>query len=126
MQVCTTNQNKNQTVKLVVQTTNVELKRNGKLTAVWFCDLTDFRIFSRLKKLLHTVDCPTVEIPQDFPLLPFLVSSSCIPFQSSKAQPPKKTLQPSILELKDFYMTDAISRASQTMAKCVNAVKTMK
>lgn len=46
--------------------------------------------------------------------------------QSSKAQSPKKLLQPSILELKDFYMTDTISRASQTMAKCVNAVKTMK
>lgn len=25
-------------------------------------------------------------------------------------------------ELKDFYMTDAISRASPTMAKCVQAV----
>ncbi|XP_068715494.1 NADH-ubiquinone oxidoreductase 75 kDa subunit, mitochondrial-like [Montipora foliosa] len=45
--------------------------------------------------------------------------------QSSKAQLAKKPLQPSILELKDFYMTDSISRASQTMAKCVNAVKTM-
>lgn len=46
--------------------------------------------------------------------------------QSSKAQSLKQPLQPSILELKDFYMTDAISRASQTMAKCVNAVQTMK
>ncbi|CAG0921577.1 unnamed protein product [Notodromas monacha] len=27
------------------------------------------------------------------------------------------------MELKDFYMTDAISRASKTMAKCVQAVK---
>jgi len=26
-------------------------------------------------------------------------------------------------ELEDFYMTDSISRASQTMAKCVSAVK---
>jgi len=31
-------------------------------------------------------------------------------------------LSPSILALKDFYMTDAISRSSQTMAKCVKAV----
>lgn len=46
--------------------------------------------------------------------------------QSSKAQSLKQPLQPSILELKDFYMTDAISRASQTMAKCVNAVQSMK
>lgn len=46
--------------------------------------------------------------------------------QGSKAQSLKQPLQPSILELKDFYMTDSISRASQTMAKCVNAVQTMK
>lgn len=46
--------------------------------------------------------------------------------QSSKAQSLKQPLQPSILELKDFYMTDSISRASQTMAKCVNAVQSMK
>jgi len=26
-------------------------------------------------------------------------------------------------ELEDFYMTDTISRASQTMAKCVQAVR---
>ncbi|KAL9966387.1 hypothetical protein ACROYT_G024449 [Oculina patagonica] len=45
--------------------------------------------------------------------------------QSAKTQTLKQPLQPSILELKDFYMTDAISRASQTMAKCVNAVQTM-
>ncbi|XP_078465168.1 NADH-ubiquinone oxidoreductase 75 kDa subunit, mitochondrial-like [Lampetra planeri] len=31
-------------------------------------------------------------------------------------------LQPPQLTLKDFYMTDSISRASQTMAKCVKAV----
>ena len=30
-------------------------------------------------------------------------------------------LQPEQLELKDYYMTDPISRASQTMAKCVLA-----
>ncbi|XP_015750666.1 PREDICTED: NADH-ubiquinone oxidoreductase 75 kDa subunit, mitochondrial-like, partial [Acropora digitifera] len=46
--------------------------------------------------------------------------------QSSQAQLGKTSLKPSILELQDFYMTDSISRASQTMAKCVNAVKTMK
>lgn len=32
-------------------------------------------------------------------------------------------LKPSLMELSDFYMTDAISRASVTMAKCVNAAK---
>jgi len=31
-------------------------------------------------------------------------------------------LSPALLTLKDFYMTDAISRSSQTMAKCVKAV----
>lgn len=31
-------------------------------------------------------------------------------------------LTPSLLALKDFYMTDSISRASQTMARCVRAV----
>ncbi|EDO49065.1 predicted protein, partial [Nematostella vectensis] len=46
--------------------------------------------------------------------------------QGSKAQPSKKPLTPRIAELKDFYMTDAVSRASQTMAKCVKAVQTMK
>ncbi|KAK0150755.1 NADH-ubiquinone oxidoreductase subunit, mitochondrial [Merluccius polli] len=30
---------------------------------------------------------------------------------------------PSLLTVKDFYMTDPISRASQTMAKCVKAVR---
>jgi len=33
------------------------------------------------------------------------------------------SLAPSLLSLSDFYMTDAISRASLTMAKCVAAVK---
>lgn len=47
--------------------------------------------------------------------------------QGAKGSSPSKTvLKPSILELKDFYMTDSISRASQTMAKCVTAVQTMK
>nr|XP_022305803.1 NADH-ubiquinone oxidoreductase 75 kDa subunit, mitochondrial-like [Crassostrea virginica]XP_022305805.1 NADH-ubiquinone oxidoreductase 75 kDa subunit, mitochondrial-like [Crassostrea virginica] len=32
-------------------------------------------------------------------------------------------LSPPIQKLEDFYMTDSISRASQTMAKCVQAVK---
>jgi NADH dehydrogenase (ubiquinone) Fe-S protein 1 len=31
-------------------------------------------------------------------------------------------LIPPILELKDFYMTDSISRSSQIMAQCVRAV----
>jgi len=31
-------------------------------------------------------------------------------------------LTPPILELKDFYMTNAISRLSPTMARCVQAV----
>nr|XP_039272545.1 LOW QUALITY PROTEIN: NADH-ubiquinone oxidoreductase 75 kDa subunit, mitochondrial-like [Styela clava] len=32
-------------------------------------------------------------------------------------------LKPNMIELSDFYMTDSISRASQTMAKCVKAAK---
>ena len=32
-------------------------------------------------------------------------------------------LEPQISSLKDFYMTDSISKASQTMAKCVKAVE---
>jgi len=35
---------------------------------------------------------------------------------SAPLVPPQQTL-------KDFYMTDPISRASQTMAKCVQAVR---
>ncbi|XP_004342471.2 NADH-ubiquinone oxidoreductase 75 kDa subunit, variant [Capsaspora owczarzaki ATCC 30864] len=34
-------------------------------------------------------------------------------------------LSPGISSLRDFYMTDAISRASKTMAKCVKSVDTM-
>ncbi|XP_028401079.1 NADH-ubiquinone oxidoreductase 75 kDa subunit, mitochondrial-like [Dendronephthya gigantea] len=40
-------------------------------------------------------------------------------------KPSDKALIPPILNLEDFYMTDPISRASQTMAKCSKAVKTM-
>jgi len=36
-----------------------------------------------------------------------------------------KPLTPSLLNLKDFYMTNSIGRASQTMAKCVKAVQDM-
>uniref|UniRef100_A0A646QEL3 NADH-ubiquinone oxidoreductase 75 kDa subunit, mitochondrial n=1 Tax=Hemiscolopendra marginata TaxID=943146 RepID=A0A646QEL3_9MYRI len=35
-------------------------------------------------------------------------------------------LKPKLLTLKDFYMTDSISRASQTMARCVQAVEKQK
>lgn len=34
----------------------------------------------------------------------------------------QQPLHPSLLTLRDFYMTDAISRASPTMAKCIQAV----
>ncbi|XP_077530855.1 NADH-ubiquinone oxidoreductase 75 kDa subunit, mitochondrial-like [Haemaphysalis longicornis] len=34
----------------------------------------------------------------------------------------QEPLRPQLLSLRDFYMTDAISRASPTMAKCVQAV----
>jgi len=34
-------------------------------------------------------------------------------------------LTPPQLNLKDFYMTDSVSRASQTMAKCIKAVQEM-
>ena len=36
-----------------------------------------------------------------------------------------KPLTPPQLNLKDFYMTNSVSRASQTMAKCVAAVQDM-
>ncbi|XP_055959194.1 NADH-ubiquinone oxidoreductase 75 kDa subunit, mitochondrial [Patella vulgata] len=41
--------------------------------------------------------------------------------QLVKSSPSNEPLSPPIQSLKDFYMTDAISRASQTMAKCVQA-----
>ncbi|WP_395239403.1 hypothetical protein, partial [Salmonella sp. s54412] len=41
------------------------------------------------------------------------------------SKPSEKALTPPLLNLEDFYMTDPISRASQTMAKCAKAVKTM-
>mgnify|MGYP002423939091 FL=1 len=40
--------------------------------------------------------------------------------QTSFANQP---ISPPINSLKDFYMTDSISRASSTMAKCVKAVE---
>ena len=51
------------------------------------------------------------------------LSAPVPPFQSvtgqSKASSP---VSPSLLRLEDFYMTNTISRASPTMAKCVQAV----
>jgi len=41
--------------------------------------------------------------------------------QSNKQKLSSNPLNPAQRELKDFYMTDAITRASQTMAKCVKA-----
>ena len=49
----------------------------------------------------------------------------CPIVQGARGKPAPGPLEPSILELKDFYMTDPISRASQTMAKCVQAVQNM-
>lgn len=43
--------------------------------------------------------------------------------RSVKASPPQGEIRPPQLTLKDFYMTDAISRASKTMAKCVKAAQ---
>ncbi|XP_065929052.1 NADH-ubiquinone oxidoreductase 75 kDa subunit, mitochondrial isoform X1 [Magallana gigas] len=40
-----------------------------------------------------------------------------------KGQLESRPLSPPLQKLEDFYMTDSISRASQTMAKCVQAVK---
>ena len=40
-----------------------------------------------------------------------------------KAQLAKDPISVSKQKLEDFYQTDAISRASPTMAKCVSAVK---
>lgn len=42
---------------------------------------------------------------------------------ASGASAGSELLQPAITQLEDFYMTDAISRASPTMAKCIAAVK---
>lgn len=43
--------------------------------------------------------------------------------QISKVTLGKDSISPPQKELKDFYMTDAVSRASPTMAKCVQAAK---
>ncbi|CAF1649053.1 unnamed protein product, partial [Didymodactylos carnosus] len=43
--------------------------------------------------------------------------------QNHKTSFTDSALIPPITELKDFYMTDPISRASLTMAKCVKAVE---
>lgn len=45
--------------------------------------------------------------------------------QSVAGQLDSTPLTPPMLNLKDFYMTNSISRASQTMAKCVKAVQEM-
>ncbi len=44
-------------------------------------------------------------------------------FQGVKAQMANSPLAAPQQDLKDFYMTDAISRSSQTMAKCAAAVE---
>ncbi|WAR09849.1 NDUS1-like protein [Mya arenaria] len=44
---------------------------------------------------------------------------------SIKGKLEDKPLTPTLLNLKDFYMTNSIGRASQTMAKCVKAVQEM-
>ena len=43
--------------------------------------------------------------------------------QSTKPSLQSGPLNVSLQNLEDFYMTDSISRASQTMARCVAAVK---
>ena len=48
-----------------------------------------------------------------------------VQFQTVKGQL-SGPLNPPQQELKDFFMTDAISRASQTMAKCVQAANESK
>jgi NADH dehydrogenase (ubiquinone) Fe-S protein 1 len=42
--------------------------------------------------------------------------------QAVKQPLSKEALTPRLLQLKDCYMTDAISRSSPTMARCVRAV----
>ena len=43
-----------------------------------------------------------------------------------KAQPSQEPIDVNLKVLEDFYMTDSISRASPTMAKCVTTVKQQK
>jgi len=43
--------------------------------------------------------------------------------ENVKKQLSSEPLTPPVNELKDYYMTDAVSRASQTMSKCIQAVK---
>lgn len=52
-----------------------------------------------------------------------LKSNYCLYIQLVKAQPSSAPLDVRQKTLEDFYMTDSISRASPTMAKCVQAVK---
>lgn len=47
-------------------------------------------------------------------------------YQGKESSTSNAVLEPYISSLQDFYMTDSISKASQTMVKCVNAVQTMK
>lgn len=46
--------------------------------------------------------------------------------QGTGAKLTSDVLTADICTLKDFYMTDSISKASQTMAKCVQAVQEAK
>ena len=43
--------------------------------------------------------------------------------QQSKSGAQSEPISVKLCDLEDFYMTDSISRASQTMAKCVSAVR---
>lgn len=58
-------------------------------------------------------------------LLPFAPSRLAAALAGAPTAP-KKALSAPIKKLADYYMTDAISRASPTMAQCVKAVNEMR
>ena len=62
-------------------------------------------------------------IPPSLPLsLPPSLPPS-LPLKTKQTRLNSDPLTVELMHLEDFYMTDTISRASQTMAKCVSAVK---
>ena len=50
----------------------------------------------------------------------FSLASQLLGPNTEKSAPSSEPIAPAINSLRDFYMTDSISRSSQTMAKCIS------
>jgi NADH dehydrogenase (ubiquinone) Fe-S protein 1 len=82
-------------------------------------NLVRYNVLEEANYFKQANELAEVHIPPLLRPYPLLILFS---LQGIKQQLSDKPVQPQITDLKDFYMTDPISRASQTMARCVKAV----